>query len=420
MTTFPFDIVARDNASRARAGVLHTPHGDVETPVFMPVGTQATVKTLTPTDLEDVGAQIILGNTYHLYLRPGADLVAEMGGLHSFMAWPHAILTDSGGFQVFSLGAAIRDGVGKIADIFPDEDRYQRGERTLGQGEVLAKIDEEGVSFKSHLDGSSHRLTPEISLQIQHKLGADIILAFDECTSPLDDEDYTRRALERTHRWAQRCVDYEDSEGSGRQSLFGIVQGGAYRKLREESAHFIGGLPVGGFAIGGSLGRSKRDMHTILEWTVPLLPDDKPRHLLGIGEIDDFFNCIARGIDMFDCVTPTRWGRNGAVLVSPATFEEEKGVAADAHTALRLNISASKYKNDRAPLDPRCDCYTCRTFVRAYLHHLFLARELLGYRLLTLHNVHFMTSLMRLIRRSIIDGTFGMLREQYLAGVSGE
>lgn len=417
MPSFSFDITARSSDGRARAGVLHTPHGDVLTPVFMPVGTQATVKTLAPTDLMEIGAQIILGNTYHLYLRPGADLVARMGGLHRFMAWPRPILTDSGGFQVFSLGAAIRDGVGKIADIFPDEDRYLRGDRTLSRGEVLCTIDEEGVRFKSHLDGSLHRLTPEISLEIQHKLGADIILAFDECTSPLDDEAYTRRALQRTHRWAERCLEYEAKEGTGKQCLFGIVQGGAYRDLREESGAFMAGAPFGGYAIGGSLGRSKKDMHAILEWTVPLLPDDRPRHLLGIGEVDDIFACVERGIDMFDCVSPTRWGRNGAVLVSPATFRAEKGGDA-AGAPLRMNIFGARYAEDAAPLDPACDCYTCRTFSRAYLHHLFLARELLGYRLATLHNVYAMTQLMQRIRESIIDGTFAQVRAEY-AGAAG-
>lgn len=416
MRTLAFDVVARDSSSWARAGILHTPHGDVETPVFMPVGTQATVKTLTPDDLREVGAQIILGNTYHLYLRPGADVIASMGGLHHFMAWCGPILTDSGGFQVFSLGAAIRDGVGKIADIFPDEDRYLRGERTLGTGEVLCTIDEDGVEFKSHLDGSLHRLTPEISLAIQHKLGADIILAFDECTSPLDDEAYTGQALQRTHRWALRCAEYEAREGTERQALFGIVQGGAYRALREESARFMSALPFPGFAIGGSLGRSKSDMHAILEWTIPLLPDSRPRHLLGIGEIDDLFACVQRGVDMFDCVTPTRWGRNGAIMVSPATLRQQTGRAVDARMALRLNIHGASYRTDERPLDPGCSCYTCRTFSRAYLHHLFSARELLGYRLATLHNVHFMTSLVRQMRAAIIDGTFAELRATYLAG----
>ncbi len=414
MTPFAFDVQARAVGSRARAGVLHTPHGDVETPVFMPVGTQATVKTLTPSDLESIGAQIILGNTYHLYLRPGADLVAMMGGLHRFMAWPRPILTDSGGFQVFSLGAAIRDGVGKIADIFPDEDRYVRSERTLSRGEVMAIIDDDGVQFKSHLDGSLHRLTPETSLAIQHKLGADIILAFDECTSPLDDERYTEQALQRTHRWALRCLDYHAGRDTGRQALFGIVQGGAYRGLREQSAGFMAGLPFGGFAIGGSLGRSKRDMHDILDWTVPMLPDDKPRHLLGIGEIDDLFDCVARGIDMFDCVTPTRWGRNGAVLVSPAAYHTETGKRGREALPLRLNILGARYAVDERPLDPACGCYTCQTFSRAYIHHLFAARELLGYRLATLHNVHFMISLVRRIREAIMRGAFDELRASYL------
>ncbi len=410
MESFSFNLIAQDSRTAARAGILHTPHGDVETPVFMPVGTQATVKTLSPADLEALGVQIVLGNTYHLYLRPGPDIVAAHGGLHRFMAWPHAILTDSGGFQVFSLGAAIRDGVGKIADIFPDEDRSRHSGRVLNRGEVLCRIDDEGVSFKSHVDGTLHRLTPEVSLEIQHKLGADIILAFDECTSPLDDETYTRQAMERTHRWAKRCLAYHAQAGKGSQALFGIVQGGAYRYLREESARAIGALPFAGFAIGGSLGRSKRDMHAILEWTLPRLPADKPRHLLGIGEIDDVFACVERGIDMFDCVMPTRWGRNGALIVSPAVWQREREQDTDATSSLRLNIWNARYASDPSPVDPFCTCYTCRTFSRSYLHHLFGARELLAYRLATLHNVHFMVSLMRRIRQAIVCGEFHRLR----------
>ncbi|MEP7198607.1 MAG: tRNA guanosine(34) transglycosylase Tgt, partial [Chloroflexota bacterium] len=303
---FAFDIQNKDGQTRARTGLIRTAHGDIATPVFMPVGTQATVKALSPDDLKAVGAQIILANTYHLYLRPGANLIAEFGGLHGFMRWDRPIMTDSGGFQVFSLGSALRDGVGKIGDIFPDEDP-RRAERPVG--EALTKIDEEGVTFKSHLDGSLHRLTPPLSIKIQAQLGADFILAFDECTSPLDDEAYTRRAMERTHRWAARSWDAFAQFGQPHQTLFGIVQGGAYRALREDSAWFIASLPFRAYSIGGSLGKSKAEMHEILDWTIPLLPDDKPRHLLGIGEIDDIFEAVARGIDMFDCVSPTRWAR---------------------------------------------------------------------------------------------------------------
>lgn len=416
MTTssFSFDITAQQGA--ARSGLLRTPHGAVETPVFMPVGTQGTVKTLTPDELRSLGVQIILGNTYHLYLRPGADLVAQLGGLHTFMGWDGPILTDSGGFQVFSLGAAIRDGVGKIADIFPDEDRSLQSKRTLGEAEVLAKIDDEGVQFKSHLDGSLHRFTPEASLAIQHKLGADIILAFDECTSPLDDERYTRRALERTHRWARRCIEYEERTGTGRQALFGIVQGGAYEVLRRQSAAFIANLPVFGFAIGGSLGRSKEDMHRILEWTAPLLPATRPRHLLGIGEVDDIFACVERGVDMFDCVSPTRWARNGALLLFAETWRAEEAAGVDGLAwPLRMNINGNRHSKDASPIDPRCRCYTCRTFSRAYLHHLFAARELLAYRLATLHNVHVMVTLMQQVRQSIGDGRLAELKREWLA-----
>ncbi|MBI3733866.1 MAG: tRNA guanosine(34) transglycosylase Tgt, partial [Chloroflexi bacterium] len=309
-----FDILSRDPHSRARAGVIQTAHGAIETPVFMPVGTQATVKTMTTDDLKATGAQIILGNTYHLYLRPGAEVIAEFGGLHGFMGWDRPIMTDSGGFQVFSLGSALRDGVGKIGDIFPDEDP-RRVERPAG--EPLTRIDEEGVTFKSHLDGSTHRLTPQSSIKIQALLGADFILAFDECTSPLDDFAYTRQAMERTHRWAARSWDAFMQYRRPYQTLFGIVQGGAYRPLREDSAAFISSLPFAAYSIGGSLGKSKQEMHEILEWTMPLLPDDKPRHLLGIGELDDIFEAIERGVDMFDCVSPTRWARNGSLLIHP-------------------------------------------------------------------------------------------------------
>jgi queuine tRNA-ribosyltransferase len=390
-----FEILGHARASHARTGVIHTAHGDIETPGFMPVATQASVKGLTSDDLLELGVQLLIANTYHLALRPGSEQIAALGGLHAFMRWPRAIATDSGGFQVFSLGAAIRDGVGKIADIFPDE--AAEGPRGAGKQArpALVKIDDDGVTFNSHLDGSIIRLTPERSMEIQHRLGGDILLAFDECTSPLDSYDYTRLALERTHSWAALCLEQHARTRRPYQALFGIVQGGAYHDLREASAAFIGGLPFDGLAIGGSLGRSKQDMHAVLEWTVPLLPVAKPRHLLGIGEPEDITACVERGVDLFDCAAPTRWARNGALIVPPELASAEN-VKND-----RLTIANARYATDASPVDPTCECLTCRQYSRAYLHHLQRARELTFYRLATIHNLHFMMEFMRKLRAAI-------------------
>jgi queuine tRNA-ribosyltransferase/7-cyano-7-deazaguanine tRNA-ribosyltransferase len=425
---FSFEVQQRDPRSRARTGIIQTAHGAIETPIFMPVGTQATVKAMSPDDLRAVEAQIILANTYHLYLRPGAELIADFGGLHGFMNWDRPIMTDSGGFQIFSLGSALRDGVGKIGDIFPEEGP-RRTEQPVGEqqasrllhrraddlrpsaGRPLTKVDEEGVSFKSHLDGSPHRLTPALSIKLQAQLGADFILAFDECTSPLDDEAYTRRAMERTHRWAARSWDAFAQYGKPHQTLFGIVQGGAYRPMREDSAQFIASLPFAAYSIGGSLGKSKAEMHEILDWTLPLLPDEKPRHLLGIGEIDDIFEAVERGIDMFDCVSPTRWARNGSLLIHP----QANTVGADANVVRRgrLNLFNAQFAGDHGPLDASCDCYTCHNFSRAYLRHLLQVKELLAYRLTTIHNLRFMSRLMQSIRAAIAQGTFLELKREY-------
>lgn len=398
-----FDIHHRDPNSRARAGVIHTAHGDIETPNFMAVATRAAVKAVTPDDLERIGLQLLIANTYHLALRPGSEKIAELGGLHEFMNWHHPLMTDSGGFQVFSLGAALRDGVGKIADIFPDENSAEthkrKGVREKSRATPtqtpLCKIDDDGVTFRSHLDGALMRLDPERSIQIQHQLGADFIVAFDECTSPLDSYDYTRAALGRTHRWAERCLEQHAKTKRADQALFGIVQGGAFRDLREESARVIGGLAFDGLCIGGSLGKSKKEMHAILDWTMPLLPDDKPRHLLGIGEPQDLVEGVARGIDLFDCASPTRWARNGALLVA-------KEIAGNAEQ--RINISNARFALDRSPIDPGCACYTCQNFSRAYLHHLRRAKELSYYRLATIHNLDFMMRLMRDLREQIRKG----------------
>ncbi len=391
--TLTFDVHSRDANSRARAGTLYTLHGNIETPAFMAVATQASVKALTAEDLEEIGLQLLIANTYHLALRPGAEQVAELGGLHAFMDWHHPLMTDSGGFQVFSLGAALRDGVGKIADIFPDEAKAHQP--TRGEAAPLCQIDEDGVTFRSHLDGAIIRLTPERSIQIQHLLGADLILAFDECTSPLDSYEYTHQALARTHRWAVRCLEQHEKTRRQYQSLFGIVQGGAFRELREESARIIGQLPFPGLAIGGSLGKSKKDMHDILDWTIPRLPDEKPRHLLGIGELDDIVQGVRRGVDLFDCAAPTRWARNGALLVPRelSTNPEQ-----------RINISNAQYAMDARPIDPACGCFTCQHYSRAYLHHLHRARELVYYRLASIHNLYFMMNFMKQVRAAIKAG----------------
>lgn len=383
----------------------------------MAVATQASVKSLSSDDLETIGLQLLISNTYHLALRPGSEMIAQLGGLHAFMNWQRPLMTDSGGFQVFSLGTAIRDGVGKIADIFPDEAETQGIEgsevnpspaprpTSAKKGIPFCKIDDDGVTFKSHLDGAIIRLDPERSIQIQHQLGADFILAFDECTSPLDSPEYTRTALARTHRWAERCLAQHDKnkQAAQAQSLFGIVQGGAYRELREESARVIGSLPFEGLAIGGSLGKSKKEMHAILDWSVPLLPEAKPRHLLGIGELHDIVEGVARGIDLFDCAAPTRWARNGALIVSRAIGENPER---------RLNISNARYAADSTPIDPGCDCYTCRTFTRAYLHHLHRARELLYYRLASIHNLQTMTRFMQELRAAVYANKFDAFRAE--------
>ncbi|PWH17035.1 MAG: tRNA guanosine(34) transglycosylase Tgt [Ardenticatenia bacterium] len=354
-----------DAQCAARAGIIHTPHGDIPTPVFAPVGTQATVKTMTPRDLRTLGATLILSNTYHLYLRPGAELIARLGGLHRFMGWDGPILTDSGGYQVFSLQA-------------------------------LRRVDDEGVVFRSHIDGSTHLFTPEKVIAIQEQLGADIIMPLDECTIP-NDYAYNLEALARTHRWAERSLA---AKRRSDQALYGIVQGGVFQDLRIQSAQFLRALDLPGYAIGGlSVGETKAEMHQVLEWLHPELPRDRPRYLMGVGSPEDLFECVARGIDQFDCVLPTRMARNGAVLT-------HRG---------RLNLRNAQYAADPMPIEEGCLCYTCTTFSRAYLRHLIMADEITGLYLTTLHNLHFMLDLMRRIRQSILDGTFMEFRHAFLA-----
>ncbi|WP_314117972.1 tRNA guanosine(34) transglycosylase Tgt [Peptostreptococcus stomatis] len=348
-----YELIKTCKQTGARLGRLHTPHGVIETPIFMPVGTQATVKAMTPEELKDIGSQIILSNTYHLYMRPGHDLIERAGGLHKFMNWDKPILTDSGGFQVFSLGP-------------------------------LRKIKEEGVEFRSHLDGSKHFLSPEKATEIQNALGSDIIMAFDECAPYPADRQYVKNSLERTTRWLERCkAAHKYPE---RQALFGIVQGGMYKDLREQSAREITAIDLPGYAIGGlSVGEPKEMMYEVLDYTVPLLPEDKPRYLMGVGSPDDLLEGVLRGIDMFDCVLPTRIARNGTAMTSQG----------------KVVVRNASYAEDFTSLDPECDCYTCRNYTKAYLRHLIKCNEILGARLLTIHNLHFLLKLMENVREAI-------------------
>jgi queuine tRNA-ribosyltransferase len=398
---FSFDILAKEQ--NARVGKLTTPHGTIQTPSFVPVATLATVKALSAEDVRELGTQVIIANAFHLHLRPGEDLIEDLGGLHRFMSWKGPLMTDSGGFQIFSLGSGKEHGMGKIAQIFPEErDRRER----LGskKEKSLVKVDEEGAELISYLDGSLHRSTPEQIVEIQRRLGADIILMLDECTSPLHDYDYTKEAMERTNRWAVRARAEFQRTSDTRQALFGIIQGGAYQDLREESATFIAEQDFDGYAIGGSLGRSKQEMHQVLEWTMPFLPQDRPRHLLGIGEIDDIFEIVGRGIDLFDCVLPTRMARTGTVLAK----ETDR---------FRMHIRNARFKDDSLPIEEGCTCYSCCNYSRAYLRHLFMTRDLLAIRLATIHNVHFLESLMRQIRLAIEEGRFLKLRKEWLSTI---
>lgn len=358
-----FSVLKTDGATRARVGELYTAHGVVPTPVFCPVGTLATVKSLAPSDLVELGAPMILSNSYHLYLRPGSELIARLGGLHAFMGWNGPILTDSGGYQVFSL-------------------------------EGLRNLDDDGVTFRSHIDGSEHRFTPERVVEIQEHLGSDIAMVLDECAQP-NDHAYNVAALRRTHLWAERCLAAHRRPD---QALFGIVQGGIFEDLRRESALALTRLDFPGYAIGGlSVGESKADMLRILDVVTPLLPEMKSRYLMGVGSPEDLVECVARGVDLFDCVLPSRLGRNGAVFTPQG----------------RMNLRNAQYKEDARPIQQGCGCYTCQHFTRAYLRHLIISREMLGPRLNTIHNLHFLLDLMRRVRQAILAGVFDDLRQEF-------
>ncbi|MBW2989807.1 tRNA guanosine(34) transglycosylase Tgt [Candidatus Woesearchaeota archaeon] len=396
-----FKIIAEDKASRARTGIIRTSHGSIRTPVFIPVATAATIRALDNKDILGLGSSAILANTYHLHLRPGDELIKKLGGLHRFMNWDKPIVTDSGGFQAFSLGFAVEHNVGKIANNYLD---LKGRRKSKVDHKKFAHVDDKGVSFRDPIHGHKLKLTPKRSMEIQSNLGSDIIFAFDECTSPLSNKAYTAKALKRTHDWAGQCLKHYDKK----QALFGIVQGGSYRDLRLKSARFIGNLPFDGFGIGGSLGKSKDDMHRIMGWTIPLLPKEKPRHLLGIGAVEDLFNAVERGIDMFDCVAPTRWARRGHVYISPDAGGTVKN-------KFRFNIENKRYEYDKKPIDKDCNCYCCRNHSRAYLRHLFKSKELTYFRLSSMHNLNFLLRLMEKIRNSIEEGTFRKLKKGWLS-----
>jgi queuine tRNA-ribosyltransferase len=379
-----------------RVGRLETPHGVIETPAFVSVGTKATVKALTPEQILETGASVVLANTYHLYLEPGDERVKKFGGLHKFMNWLGPLMTDSGGFQVFSLGAAYGKELSKVVSL---SDPSQLLAERSHDSEIprLAKIGQDGVSFRSHHDGSLHYITPEKSIDIQHNLGADIIFAFDECTSPTEDYRYQEEALERTHRWAQRSLDYHKSKSNSEsQALFGIVQGGREEALRKRSAEFIGALDFDGFGIGGSF--AKEDMETAVKWVNEILPKEKPRHLLGIGEPEDLFMGVENGVDLFDCVAPTRNGRGGTLYTSRG----------------KINIRNAEFREDTGPVDEECGCSVCKNYSRAYLCHLYRAHEMLGGTLGSIHNLYFIINLVKKMRQSILDGVFPQLKNSFL------
>lgn len=397
---FGFEIEARLEGSLARAGIIRTPHGEIRTPCFTPVGTKATVKAVLPEAMSDHGAQVILANAYHLYLQPGAEIVDAAGGLGAFMNWPGPTITDSGGFQVLSLGVGFKKVLAMDSSTVQSDEVIAKGK------DRLAHVDDDGVTFKSHLDGSKHRFTPEVSMRIQHQLGADIMMAFDECTTLMNTREYQERSLDRTYAWAQRCLIEHDrltAERVGKpyQALYGVIQGAQYEDLRRKAARDLGALDFDGFGIGGAL--EKAELGTIVRWVNEELPEAKPRHLLGIGEPEDVFVGVESGADTFDCVAASRIARNGTVY----------------HPYGRFHITNALYKADFTPIDDTCDCYTCAHYTRAYVHHLFRAKEMLASTLATIHNERYIMRTIDRMRQAIIDGDFREMKDEVLGRLGG-
>jgi queuine tRNA-ribosyltransferase len=395
MKDFGFKIIVKDKKTNARLGIIHTPHGDIQTPAFVPVGTQATVKSLTSEDLEKLGINLFFVNTYHAYLRPGLQVIQAAGGLHKFMNWTRPLITDSGGFQIFSLGSK----------------RFARKKEDENRETELVKITDDGVTFKSHWDGSTHIFTPEKAMEFQHKLGSDIHIAFDDCTPYPVNLETAEKSMKRTHQWAERSFKahqkFKLNEPYGcYQALYGSIQGSVYPKLRRKSAEFISGLDFDGIAIGGvSVGESKKEMQDVLDWVCPYLPPDKPRHLLGVGEFDDIFLLIEHGIDTFDCVQPTRLARMGIL------YSKDRSNKNPDYT---LDIQKAEYAEDFKPIDTACSCDVCHNYTRAYIHHLFKVRELTGYKIATFHNLAFICNLVWDIRQAIQNSKFLELKKNWL------
>ncbi len=392
-----FEIQKEIPDSLGRVGTITTPHGEILTPAFVTVGTKGTVKSLTPEQVKDTGVQTIICNTYHLYLEPGPENVAKMGGLHKMMNWSGPLMTDSGGFQVFSLGVAYGAGLSKVAHGKTNElllsDTKEENDKPK-----IAKIDPNGVMFRDHSRGDAHYFTPEKSIEIQHALGADIIFAFDECTSPNETDHYQREALDRTQRWAKQSLEYHKSKPNCEtQALFGIVQGGRSEKLRKESAEFIGSLDFDGFGIGGSF--DKEDMNKAVEWVNTILPKEKPRHLLGIGEPEDLFMAVENGCDLFDCVAPTRIARNGGAYTKNG----------------KINLMNERFRDELGPIDDDCKCYTCKNFSKSYVAHLFHSKEMLASTLTSIHNIQFISGLVSKIREEMLSGDFKKYKKEFLS-----
>ncbi|MFA5382758.1 MAG: tRNA guanosine(34) transglycosylase Tgt [Candidatus Micrarchaeia archaeon] len=401
-----FEILNKQE--KARTGILSLKHEKIETPAFAPVATRATVKTMTNEDLLEMGSQILMCNTYHLYLKPGSKLISEFNGLHGFMNWKKPIMTDSGGFQAFSLGLGAELGASKF------EYTTKEKEDSKQIRNVMAKVNEEGVEFQSIYNGDKHFFTPEKSIQIQKDLGADMIFAFDECSPPSADYEYTKKSMERTHRWLIKCLQ-EHKKLESDQLLFGIIQGGKYKDLREESAKFVN-ENCDAIGIGGSFGRQQ--MNEVLEWIYPFLDENKPRHLLGIGTIEDIFEGVKRGIDLFDCVGPQMIARTGYIYISPDSGKtnknKEEGEKGSRENKFRYRVTNAKYEDDNIPLDPNCDCKMCKMYSRAYLHHLFDVDEYSAKRIATYHNLYFILNLMKQIRASINENAFDVLYNKWM------